>query len=143
MRGDQQRPVGIAVRQAGDGGILVLVERVILFGSHRAHQFQGRGNGLEPDRVGGVVAIDQREIIGWNGQLVLGGQLIERGPLLGRERQGTGKLAGVADGVLRLPSPVGPLVVRDVAPRRDVEARWSLAGDWEARRRPEARFQRR
>ena len=41
------------MRQAGDGRILVLVERVVFLGPDRAQQFQRRRDGLEADRIGG------------------------------------------------------------------------------------------
>ena len=37
-------------------------------------QLERRGHGLQANRVVGIVRVDQREVVRWNGQLVLGFQ---------------------------------------------------------------------
>ena len=69
--GDDERPVRIAVREAGDGGILVFVERVVLaVCAGGAGHFESGGDGLATDRVVRVEGVDQGEVIGGNCELV-------------------------------------------------------------------------
>jgi hypothetical protein len=145
VRRDQQRAVGVAVGQAGDRRVLVLVERVLFLGAGGAGQLRGGGDRLEPDRIGRVEPIDQGEVVRGDRQLVLGLEDVQGAPILDGEGEQLGQLPGVADGVLRLPPPVVPLVVGDVGPGgvagRSGRA-WGGAGNWEARRHPGARSRR-
>ena len=50
VRGDQQRPVGIAVRQAGDRRVLVFFERVFQLDAGGARLLERRGHRLQADR---------------------------------------------------------------------------------------------
>ena len=54
VRRDEQGAIGVAVRQAGDGRVLVLFERVFELGPGGLGQLERRGDRLEPDRIGGV-----------------------------------------------------------------------------------------
>ncbi len=57
----KQRAIGITMRQARDGRIFVLVERVFL--SPGSTQFPGGRDRLESDRVERVQPIDQRKVV--------------------------------------------------------------------------------
>src|SRR5271155_1603426 len=62
--------------------------------------------------------VDQREVVGWDGGLVLGFERADGFQLLGRKGEQTAQLTDRSDGVLRLPSPVVPVVIWNIAPER-------------------------
>ena len=93
----QQGAVGVAVGQAGDGRVLVLVERVVLLGLGGAGQFQRGGDRLEADRVGRVEGVDQGEVVGRDGRLVFGLEGVE-GPGVPRARSAAVRRAAWGSG---------------------------------------------
>ena len=73
---------------------------------------------METDWVVRVVRVDQREIIGRNGELIMSLKGLDRGPLDFGKRKKPDKLFRMPDRMLRLPSPVVPVTLRDVRPCR-------------------------
>ncbi len=97
----EQRAVGVAVRQAGDGRVLVLIERVILaVGPDSAGQFEWRGDRLEPDRVVRFGGVNQGEVVGRDGELVLRLKCLDGATFVFGEGEQIDELPGVPDGVL-------------------------------------------
>ena len=73
---------------------------------------------MQADRVVGVVRVDEGEVVGRDGELVLGFQGADGLEFLRDEGKQVAELADGADGVLRLPAPVVPVMLGDVAPER-------------------------
>ena len=115
---DQQRAVGVAVRQAAAPASPCPPRAGLPARSPTGSLLQRRGHRLQPDRVVGIVGVDQGEVVRRDGELVLGLQGADGFQLLRGEGEQVAELADGADGVLRLPAPVVPLVVGDVAPER-------------------------
>ena len=91
----QQGAVGVAVGQAADRRVLVLVERVLLARPRPSRPAPRRGDRLEPDRVVGIEGVDQREVVGGDRQLVAGPGG-GRGPAARRRRRGGARRAASA-----------------------------------------------
>ena len=72
VRGDQQGPIRIAVRQARHRRVLVLFERIFQLVPRLVAHLQRRGDRLQANRIVRVVGVDQREVVRRNGELVLG-----------------------------------------------------------------------
>src|SRR5262249_22644771 len=116
VRGHQQDPVGIAMGQARQRRIFFLLERVFQLvgglqlarGSHR----------LQADRVVRIFDVDEREVVRWDGELEMRLQGTDGFELFRGERQKIAKLTHRADGILRLPPPIVPVLGRNAAPER-------------------------
>ena len=115
-RGNHQHAVGVAVREAGYRGILFFFERVFEFEAR--FRFERRGYRLQSDRIGRVRRIDQRKVVGRNGELIIAFQFSQGFEFVGGKGNEIAKLTNGPDRVLGLPSPVVPLVVRHILPCR-------------------------
>ena len=116
VRRHHQAAVGIAVRDARHRRILVLFERIVEF--KRRRRLQRGGHRLQTDGIVGIRRIDEREVVRRNGEFVLGLESTDGFEFFGRERQKLTKLPDGANGVLRLPPPIVPHLVGDIAPER-------------------------
>ncbi len=139
-RGDQQSPVGIAMRHAGDGRVLVFLKRVVQFRARLVDPFLGCGDRLNPDRIIRVAGVDQREIIGGNRRAILRFEKFESRDFLGRQGEQLGQLGRRANRMLPLPTPVFPQIIRDIPPVRMPRATLIIASRCRARRRRTRRF---
>ena len=115
LGGDEhQDAVGVAVDQAGDGGVAVLREGV-LHHPGECLRLATCGDDLAPDRVVRIPWVDQADEVGRDVDPELVGRA-QALALVVRELQDLGDFLEVVDAVRQLPAPVVPFVVGDVQP---------------------------
>ena len=115
-RGDEQRAIRIPVGEPRHGRILVLFQRVFEFVPGGVLGFQRRGDGLQPDGIGRILRVDEREVVRRDGELVLALEPAECLEFVGSEREECAKLADGPNRVLGLPAPVVPLMGGNIVP---------------------------
>jgi hypothetical protein len=71
---------------------------------------------LQANRILRIVGIDEREVIGWNGELILTLESPYRFEFFGRKGEKISELPNRADSILGLPPPIVPLVIGNAAP---------------------------
>ncbi len=119
-RDEHQDPVRVAMDEARDRRVAVLGERVL---HHRGERLllTAERDDLAPDRVVGVLRVDQADEVGRDvdPELVRGAEAVA---LLVGQLQDLLDLLEVVDPVAELPAPVVPLLVGDVGPDRGAPA---------------------
>ena len=121
LRRDQhQDAIGVAVDEPRDGRVPVLGEAV-LHHPGEAAQLAAERDDLAPDRVLGILGVDEADEVGRDvdAELVGGGQALA---LLVGQLQDLLDLGELVDAVRELPLPVVPLLVGNVLPHRGAAA---------------------
>ena len=120
--GDQQQAaVGIAVGQAGSGGVLILVQGVQQVGVGLM-QLLGGGDGLQPDGIVRIAGLNQGQVVGGDGHAQGAQAGLDAFLFLGSQLNVLLQILQGLDAVLDLPVPVVPLLVGDVG-EQDFTAR--------------------